>query len=234
MNQSFTDKELGLIEIRRNPRARRCILRLKADRVLLTVPAGVSYEKAIGFLNEKRDWVLAHKDTVQRPPRIISAENPMKALTFSLNIQSSPRKNILFSLQNGVLNVLYPQTEMVESDKMQGKIRQGIEAALRFEAKRILPEKLNQLSRQHHLPFSGVKIQQSKTRWGSCSSRKSINLSYFLLLLPEHLIDYVLLHELSHTVEMNHSPRFWALLDRLTGGQAKILAKEIKQYRTGF
>ncbi len=184
------------------------------------------------------DWVLAHKEKVQQPPKIISCTGgkdvpPLQTLTFSVNVQTSPRKNMLVSLQNGVLNILVPQTEKVESEKIQGKIHQGIEAALRFEAKRILPGKLKKLSEKHALPFADVKIQQSKTRWGSCSSKKNINLSYFLLLLPEHLVDYVLLHELVHTREMNHSARFWALLDRLTNGQAKALAKEMKSYKTG-
>ncbi len=158
MSQTFTDTALGLIEIRQNPRARRCILRLKTDRVLLTVPAGVSQEYALGFLREKSDWVLAHKEKVQQPPGIISGAErkdvpPLQTLTFSVNVQTSPRKKMLVSLQNGVLNILVPQTEKVESEKIQRKIHQGIEAALRFEAKRILPEKLKELSEKHALPF---------------------------------------------------------------------------------
>jgi len=234
MLQPFTDPKFGPIEIRRNPNARRCIIRLKADRILLTVPKGVSQEYALRFLHEKRNWILAHKDKMQQTQRIISSENPLQTLTFRVDVQSSPRKNLLFGLQNGILHIFYPQTEKLESEKIQSKIRQGIEGALRFEAKRILPDKLKRLSEKHRLPFSDIKIRQSKSRWGSCSSKKNINLSYFLLLLPEHLVDYVLLHELCHTVEMNHSPRFWQRLNLLTDGQAQTLAKEIKQYRTGF
>jgi predicted metal-dependent hydrolase len=232
-NPFINDPDLGIIELCRNARARRCIIRLKPDRIQLTIPLGVSQEYALGFLREKRDWILVHKDKVQQPTRIISHENPLQSLTFITSIQPSPRKDLLFSLQNGILQILYPQTASIESEHIQTKIRQGVEAALRHEAKRILPTRLQQLSEKHHLLFSEIKIQQSKGRWGSCSSKKSINLSYWLLLLPEHLIDYVILHELCHTKEMNHSPRFWQLLDSLTGGQAKALAKEIKKYRTG-
>ena len=79
------------------------------------------------------------------------------------------------------------------------------------------------LSMQHNLPYKSVKINSSSGRWGSCSTRGNINLSYYLVLLPKHLIDYVLLHELAHTREMNHGKRFWALLDRMTDGRAQSI-----------
>jgi predicted metal-dependent hydrolase len=77
-----------------------------------------------------------------------------------------------------------------------------------------------------------VKINSSRGRWGSCSAKKTINLSLFLLLLPQHLIDYVLLHELCHIREMNHSVRFWKLLDSFTDEKALQLREELKGYKT--
>ena len=82
----------------------------------------------------------------------------------------------------------------------------------------------------HGLPYEQLKINRSKGRWGSCSAKKHINLSCYLMLLPSHLIDYVLLHELAHMKEMNHSEKFWALLDKLTDGKAKALRKELMQF----
>ena len=80
----------------------------------------------------------------------------------------------------------------------------------------------------------GVKITGSRGRWGSCSGTGSINLSCYLMLLPPHLMDYVLLHELSHTKEMNHGPRFWELLDSMTGGRARALRAELRRFNTDF
>jgi len=93
-----------------------------------------------------------------------------------------------------------------------------------------LPAELIRLAKEHGFSFRQVKISKSKTRWGSCSSKGTINLSFHLMLLPKHLIEYVLLHELCHTIEMNHSTAFWALLDKHTNGKARELRAEIRNY----
>ena len=67
-----------------------------------------------------------------------------------------------------------------------------------------------------------------KSRWGSCTSENSINLNSWLVLLPDHLIDYVILHELVHTIHKNHSPEFWNYLDRLADGKSKIYRRELR------
>ena len=104
------------------------------------------------------------------------------------------------------------------------------ETALKQKAQAILPVKLAELAGLYGFTFSAVRIRKSRSRWGSCSTKKIINLSFYLLLLPGHLIEYVLLHELCHTVEMNHSPAFWALLNRCTQNRARELRKELKGY----
>ena len=85
---------------------------------------------------------------------------------------------------------------------------------LRKEAKKILPVRLEELARKHGFKYGKVAIRNAKTRWGSCSWRNNINLNLHLARLDNDLIDYVILHELCHTVEKNHSVRFWALLHK--------------------
>ena len=103
--------------------------------------------------------------------------------------------------------------------------------AMKKDALEYLPKRLQSLALLHDFSYTSVKITRSKSRWGSCSSKKSINLSLFLMRLPLHLIDYVILHELCHTIEMNHGPKFWELLDKVSNGQAKSLKKELKMSR---
>ncbi len=80
-------------------------------------------------------------------------------------------------------------------------------------AKRTLLPRLAVLSYQRQLPYARAAVRQQRSRWGSCSRKKTISVNARLLLLPPKVVDYVLLHELCHTVEMNHSPRFWALVE---------------------
>jgi predicted metal-dependent hydrolase len=101
--------------------------------------------------------------------------------------------------------------------------------ALRNNAQVILTQRLRNIATTHNIQFNRLTIKDVSTRWGSCSSLRNVNLSLWLLLLPSHLIDYVIAHELCHLKELNHSPAFWAELDTLCGGtgSAKRLDKEL-------
>ena len=109
------------------------------------------------------------------------------------------------------------------------KFEKAIERAWRQEAKEYLPERVKTLAAKHKFQYKKVAIKNSKTRWGSCSYDNSINLSLHLMRLPNHLIDYVILHELVHTKVKNHSRDFWQLLD-IVSGNAKKLDREVKEY----
>ena len=101
---------------------------------------------------------------------------------------------------------------------------------LRRAAREDLPERIARLSAATGLRYEKLSIRASRTKWGSCSGQNHISLSLYLMTLPEVLRDFVILHELCHTVHHNHSPRFHALLDRLTGGREKELSRELRRY----
>lgn len=101
---------------------------------------------------------------------------------------------------------------------------------LRRRAQEVLPPRLDALARLYGLRYHRVVIKNVRTRWGSCSGLGNINLSLWLLLAPEHLVDYVIKHELAHLEEMNHGPRFWAVLDRMTDGRARALKREMDAF----
>lgn len=102
---------------------------------------------------------------------------------------------------------------------------------LRREAQAVLPHRVAELAAQAGLQYRSVTIRATRSKWGSCNGRNDLSLSLYLMTLPDHLRDFVIVHELCHTVHHNHSPRFHALLDRLVGGKEKLLNKELRSYR---
>ena len=102
---------------------------------------------------------------------------------------------------------------------------------MREAARAALVPKLREAAARHGFGFKGrVAIKNNVTNWGSCSSKGNINLNMRLILLPEHLQDYVLLHELCHLRYQNHGPQFHALLDSLLGGREKELQRELHEW----
>ncbi len=103
--------------------------------------------------------------------------------------------------------------------------------ALRREAKRVLPAMIERLARQHGFSYGRVTIRATRSKWGCCTSRNNLSLSLFLMTLPAHIQEFVVLHELCHTVHHNHSAEFHALLNRVTGGREKELDRQLKGVR---
>ena len=77
-------------------------------------------------------------------------------------------------------------------------------------AKQIIPPRVAHFAKLMNISYGRVTIRHQKTHWGSCSSAGNLNFNCLLLLAPEEILDYVIVHELSHRKEMNHSPAFWA------------------------
>lgn len=227
----FFDSDLGSVIIKRNHRAKKVIARRKHNVVELTVPMHLS----------KRE-IKKHFDTLK--PRIltlpirevikITEQSEIKALTFDVAItrQSLYSDKASMLLKNKLLTIDIPSHYDIESDTIQSTIRELLIHALRHEAKRVLPNKVNAFAKKWNLQINEVKINKSKHRWGSCTNRKNINLSLFLMMLPEPLIDYVILHELAHTIELNHSNKFWQLLDTFCDGKAQELNNECTNWAT--
>ncbi|MCD8317436.1 MAG: M48 family metallopeptidase [Paraprevotella sp.] len=141
-------------------------------------------------------------------------------------------ETFLLRHQGEIIEIIYPPHTNFR--QLQPWLFKVITEILRKKAKEILPTRLYQLAARHGFHYRSVSINSARTRWGSCSNRGNINLSLYLMILPRHLSDYVLLHELCHTKEMNHGPRFWACMDQVTQQQAKALRNELRHYPSPF
>ena len=101
---------------------------------------------------------------------------------------------------------------------------------MRCEAKAELPARVDYWAKLLGLSYGRISIRASRSKWGSCSGENNISLSLFMMKLPPHLRDYVIIHELCHTIHHNHSAEFHALVDRCLGGNEKYLRRELRRY----
>lgn len=228
--REITDELLGSITIKVNTRARHIILRTRAEGIFITIPPGVTSKEIKNVLDKYRERLKRDKQKFEN--KQINLNYKIDTELFKLSLTNGTHPQFLAHSELGKLEIICPPTANFEDEDLQKWLRKVIEEGLRRNAKALLPIRLQALSRQWKLPYEQVRINSSKGRWGSCSAQRHINLSFYLLLLPSHLVDYVLLHELSHTKEMNHGEHFWELLNNLTDGKALALRQELKKYRT--
>ena len=191
-------------------------------QIRVSVPSWLPYRAGVEFAKHNKAWI---DDKM--------SARPDKTLKNGMQIGKSHR--LYFIAKSGDTKARLKGTEIIvsgslptTSPKVQKIASAAAEKALKKEAEVLLAQRLKQLSQKHQLPYSDYRIRKMTSRWGHCSSKGVITLSYLLMQLPWHLIDYVLVHELVHTKEMNHGPKFWALFQSIEP-KAKLLRKEIRQ-----
>lgn len=101
------------------------------------------------------------------------------------------------------------------AESAQANAALAFERWYRAEAKQILKERVNVYARQYDLQYKKIRITSARTRWGSCSANGSLNFSWRLILTPMEVVDYVVVHELAHTVFHNHSKSFWKRVEKM-------------------
>lgn len=100
--------------------------------------------------------------------------------------------------------------------------------AYKKQAERLIARKIDKLNLDYKFKFSKISIRNQKTRWGSCSSRGNLNFNYKIIFLPEKMIDYIIIHELCHLKELNHSGHFWNLVAQKVPNHA-IIRKDLQK-----
>ena len=226
------DKDFGQIIIRTRITARNISMRTKPDGLHVTVPPRCLTSRIMAVIEEYRPKLLEKWQKSAEQPLDLNFR--IDAPCFRLHLEEGRFSRFTLRINEEDITICCPPRTDFAQKSVQDLLRNAIIRALKKSAQTYLPPLLSELANHYGFKYKKVKITGSKSRWGSCSATGSINLSCYLMLLPPHLMDYVLLHELTHTKEMNHGPKFWEILNDLTEGKAKTLRAELRQFRTSF
>jgi predicted metal-dependent hydrolase len=202
--------------IRESAKAKNVNLRLSVDGQLeVVVPRGFDRAEIPSILTKHQRWIeRASNRMAQRQPQApnlaattIPSQIDLRAVgqNWLVEYTPAPVTSIRFSELDDCV-ILWGNTE----DEALCKL--ALQKWLTRQATRHFSPWLTRLSQETGLPFKQVSFRGQRTRWGSCSCEKNISLNYKLLFLPAPLVHYVLIHELCHTVHLDHSARFWKLV----------------------
>lgn len=189
------------------PRARRYLLRLRSDGVArVTVPRNGSILVARDFVARNSGWLERQIQKLENQPKVTSEWKLGTELYFRgdrVKIKVETAGQIRFG------------SELMILRDVSLDLRPAIQKHLRQLAQQELPARVQELASLHDIDVSRVSVRNQKTRWGSCSRQGTIALNWRLIQTPDFVRDYIILHELAHRRQMNHSDKFWQEVERL-------------------
>lgn len=197
------------IHYRRHARARNYVLRLHPDKtVLVTIPRH-------GTRKFAREFVASRKNWLEKQWRILEARRaPPQVLRPGMEILLGGRPVALELRRNGEDWELQCGPERAPVRDPDGNLRPALENHLRSAARIQLARRVRELAQAHPSEVKHVVVRNQKSRWGSCSRKGTLSLNWRLIQLPDSVRDYIIIHELMHLRELNHSPRFWQEVEK--------------------
>jgi predicted metal-dependent hydrolase len=197
-----------------------------AGKIRVGLPNWIPYATGITFVKSKSDWISKQL-----------SQHSIDSLKEGDLIGKSHRLHFIYEpkIRNTTARVS-ERAIAITSDmpydhpEVQARALAAAERALKAEAANLLPQRLEQLAKKYNFSYKDVVVRKLTARWGSCSNKKNITLSYYLVQLPWPFIDYVLLHELTHTEYLHHGKDFWDRFKQVLPN-ARSMQKEIRGYR---
>ena len=206
-------------QLRVSARARFVRLYVSPHRGLeIVVPRGFDRRRVPGVLREKSAWIRRSLDRVQsQRDEILAAPRwqlPERIHFRAVDVEWAVVARLGPGLRLSAAIAAPRELEITGPIENEALGRAVLGRFLLIQAETHLPPLLETVSRETGLEYSRVSIRRQRSRWGSCSAQGAISLNASLMFLPEHWTRYVLVHELCHTVHLNHSRRYWALVAR--------------------
>lgn len=193
--------------------------------VRVSIPNWAPYRVGLEFARSRKTWIKQN----QKPANLLLHGQAIGKAHHLKFIPKVAATRVSSTVQSSLVVVNHPEHVQPHSLEAQTEAEKACIRALRQQAEQLLPQRLQALASQNNLEYKQVAIKRMKSRWGSCDQSKNIVFNLFLVQLPWRLIDYVIMHELTHTEVLKHGPEFWQALEgRLPN--VKQLKKEMRQY----
>jgi predicted metal-dependent hydrolase len=214
------------LTVRQSGRARRVALRIDAAgaAVELVLPTRVPLSVGLDFLDSRKGWVAARLALMPEHVAFADgAEVPVFGVPHRIRHLGTTRQagNRIVSIEEGEIRVVGDPAHVAR------RVRDHLVGLARAE----LTRRARALAMRIDRRVARVSVRDTKSRWGSCSTAGNLAFSWRLVLAPEAVLDYVVAHEVAHLAEMNHSKRFWRLVEALAPGAARLRAW-LKTHRT--
>ena len=201
---------IGEIKVRRSANIKYLRIRMAPGRgVWVSVPFGVSRKQVEKFLEENREWILKNRKDMKVYEEDtgvglgIGAE--IKTKLHVLRIVETEEPKPSYRLEQEKITLFIPKK--VDFSKVEKIVQQFLLEIYTMECRRYLPQRIRNYAEKFGFRYGRVTFRNNISNWGSCSFDNNISLNIKLMKLPDEIIDYVILHELCHTVEKNHSAR---------------------------
>jgi len=234
MNFVLNDQSQLKLQFRRSRKARRIRLQVSPDGVFTLVAPWLTPEKSIQrFITVHTKWIEKQLAKINQQKEFrpeFSYHSGDQFYYFgeavTLKVIPSSRKRPVVKIRENELRVELDKTVGEQMGKQL--IRKAIEAFYRKKAEEVIHDRLQYFNEFYGFYYNRVTLRNQKSRWGSCSRLKNLNFNWRLIMAPIEVIDYVVAHELCHLKEMNHSSRFWALVEK-TLPDHKVYRKWFKE-----
>ncbi len=230
MTQVVYDAEFGEVAVRRVATSRSVRVRVKPDGTLVaTLPPRGALKLISRLIDdnriELRQILLKHKQPAAQQYADRQKIGQKHELRYEYADVTKPR----MSIRSGEVRIKLPPEMNVSDAAVQDVVSRAVRKAVQTEAEIYLPKRLAELSERTGIRYGSLSFNNAKGRWGSCSSGGQIRLNIALMQIPVSLSDYVMVHELCHILEMNHSDDFWDHVYRYCPN-AKLYRKRLRDY----
>ena len=226
--KQFELKDIGKITVYKKRSNKSLKISVTQDNeIKISLPIWTPYAVGLEFARRNKIWIQKNLTVTERA----FEHNQTVGKSLQLQIVSiDPGMAFRTRIKDQKIYIYLPSNFSMDTTEIKPKVRAVIKRALKLESAVIIKTRLDLISDQTQLKYRSLSIKDLKRRWGSCDSSGNITVNLFLIQLPWELIDYVLLHELVHTVHMAHDRSFWDLMNKLSP-DVKKLRSEIKKYK---